>query len=67
MKFKRVNEGIVNPNITKMEIILNHFRVFSIEAFRYMPQFDLRDIYGNYFEDRLIFLMTIIEIVNVYI
>lgn len=27
-----------------------------------MPQFDLRDIYGNYFSDRIIILMTLVEL-----
>lgn len=45
-------------------MILNHLRVFSIESFRYIPQFDLRDIYGRYFEDRIIFLMTLLEMVG---
>lgn len=27
-----------------------------------MPQFDLRDIYGNYFKDRIIILMTLVEL-----
>ena len=29
-----------------MEGILNNFRVFAIESFRYLPQYDLRDMYG---------------------
>ncbi len=42
-------------------------RVFAIESFRYIPQFDLRDIHGKYFEDRLIFLMTLLEMIRTYI
>ena len=62
--FHRGNEAIVNPNMRKLNLILRHFRVFSIDAFRYIPQTDLRDVYGNYFKDRLIFLMTLLEIVR---
>lgn len=47
-----------------MEGILNHFRIFSVEAFRYIPQFDHVDMFGNYFKDRLIFLMTLLEMLN---
>lgn len=39
-------------------------RIFSVESFRYIPQFDLRDIHGKYFEDRLIFLMTLLEMIR---
>ena len=63
MKMNRKDEGIVNRNITKMEAILNHFRVFSVECFRLIPQFDLRDYYGQYFGDRIIFVMSLIEMV----
>jgi hypothetical protein len=64
LHFHRAVEGIVTPNITKMETILNHFRVFAIESFRYLPQFDLRDMEGVYFKDRMIFLMTFLEMVR---
>ncbi len=47
--------------------MLNHMRVFAIESFRYIPQFDLRDIRGKYFEDRLIFEMTLFEMIRIYI
>ena len=62
--FNRNYDAIVEPNIEKMEKVINHLRVFSIEAFRYIPQMDLRDIFGNYFEDRLVFLMTLLEMVR---
>lgn len=39
-------------------------RIFSVESFKYIPQFDLRDIQGNYFNDRLIFLMTLLEMIR---
>jgi hypothetical protein len=64
LRFHRGREGIVNPDIAKMEAILNHMRVFAIESFRYIPQFDLRDIQGNYFKDHTIFLMTLLEMVR---
>jgi len=44
--------------------MVNHLRIFSIGVFRYIPQMDLRDIFGKYFEDRLVFLMTLLEIVR---
>ena len=37
--------------------ILNHFRVFSIESFKTIPQFQMRDMYGRYHPDRVIVLM----------
>ena len=49
MHFHRAVEGIVNPNYQKMEKILNHFRIFSVEHFRFIPQFDLRNYHGKYF------------------
>lgn len=48
----------------QLESILNHMRVFSVESFRYIPQFDLRNIHGEYFSDRLIFLMTLLEMIR---
>ena len=63
--FRRRTEAMVNPNLEKLKSILNHLRVFSIDGFRYIPQTDLRDIYGNYFKDRLIFLMTMLENVRI--
>jgi len=48
-EFNRNWDGIVEPKIEKMEVMVNHLRIFSIETFRYIPQMDLRDIFGNYF------------------
>jgi hypothetical protein len=62
--FHRGHEAIVNPNVEKLESILNTMRIFSVESFRYIPQFDLRDINGKYFGDRLIFLMTLLEMIR---
>lgn len=64
LSFSRSNDGIINPKIDIMEGILNHFRLFSVEAFRYIPQFDHTDIFGNYFKDRIIFLMTLLEMIE---
>lgn len=64
LSFSRSADGVVNPKIDLMEGILNHFRIFSVEAFRYIPQFDHVDIFGNYFKDRIIFLMTLLEMIN---
>jgi len=47
-----------------MEGILNHFRIFAIESFRYLPQYDLRDMFGLYYEDRFIFLMSLLELIK---
>ena len=54
----------MDPQIFKLESILNTMRIFSVESFRNIPQFDLRDIHGRYFGDRLIFLMTLLEMVR---
>jgi len=62
--FHRGREAIVKPDITKLNAILNHMRVFAIESFRFIPQFDLRNIHGKYFNDRLIFLMTLLEMIR---
>jgi hypothetical protein len=63
-RFHRGRDGIVHPNYAKIEGVLNHMRVFAIESFRYIPQFDLRDIQGVYFKDRMIFLMTLLEMIR---
>ena len=62
--FHRGREAIKNPKIIKLESILNLLRIFAIESFRYIPQFDLRNIHGEYFKDRIIFLMTLLEMVR---
>ena len=64
LPFNRVDQAIVSPMIKNLHGILNHMRIFAIESFRYIPQFNLRNINGEYFEDRLIFLMTLLEIVR---
>ena len=51
----------MNPNLTKLNGILNHFRVFSVQTFKHIPKVLMTDIYGNYFEDRTIFLMDLID------
>lgn len=45
-----------------MNGIINHIRIFSVDAFRYMPQMELRDPYGVYFKDRIIFLAGLLEL-----
>ena len=64
LSFSRSLEGVINPKVEKMKGILNNFRIFAIESFRYLPQFDWRDMYGEYFEDRFIFLMSLLELIN---
>ena len=63
-KFDRLREGIVNPNMTKLNGILNHFRVFSVQTFKHIPKVLMVDIFGKYFEDRTIFLMDLIDYVR---
>jgi len=62
--FYRKHEGILNPDLPRMKEMLNHLRVFSVEAYKFLPQFDLRDSYGNYYEDRLIFIMSFYDMVR---
>jgi hypothetical protein len=57
----------VNPKLDLMRHFLNHFRIFAIETFRLIPQFQLRDLYGYYFKDRIIFLMDLLEIKSEYV
>ena len=47
-----------------MKEMLNHLRAFSVEHYKFLPQFDLRDSYGNYYEDRLIFIMSFFDMVR---
>lgn len=49
LNFSRSRDALNDPKIGLMEGILNHFRIFSIEVFRYIPQFDLRNMFNNYF------------------
>ena len=62
LSFSRSSDNTIEPKTAKMAGILNNFRIFAIECFRYLPQFDWRDIEGEYFEDRLIFLMSLLEL-----
>ena len=48
-QFYRKNDGIVNPKIPLLTNISNHLRLFSVECYKFLPQFDLRDSYGEYF------------------
>ena len=64
LSFSRSVDNTLSPKTKKMEGILNNFRVFAIESFRYLPQFDLRDMYGWYYENRLIFLMSLLELIK---
>jgi hypothetical protein len=47
-----------------MKEMVNHLRVFSVECYKFLPQFDLRDSYGNYFEDRIIFIMSFYDLIR---
>lgn len=47
--YSRSRDGVLNPKLNIMRGILNHIRIFSVDAFRYMPQMELRDPYGVYF------------------
>jgi hypothetical protein len=44
-----------------MNAILNHFRVISVESFRILPQMEYRTLEGVYFQDRMIFLSGLLE------
>jgi hypothetical protein len=52
----------MNPKIDKMNGILNHMRIFSVNAFRYIPQLEWRDVYGVYLQDRIIILGILLEL-----
>lgn len=60
--YSRSRDGVKDPKLKQMNGIINNLRIFSIEAFRYIPQFELRDPYGIYFEDRIIILSTLLEL-----
>ena len=62
--FSRNRDAKVMPKLRKIEAILNHFRIISIEAFRFIPQFDLRDVYGRYYKSRLIVSMILLEMIS---
>jgi hypothetical protein len=55
--FNRVKSGIVNPDYETMDNILNHFRVFSVQSFKQIPKFVMVNLFGKYYEDRIIFLI----------
>ena len=61
LHFDRVREGIVNPNIKALNGILNHYRVFSVQTFKQIPKDLIVDLFGKYFEDRVIFLMDLVD------
>ena len=46
-----------------MRHFLNHFRVFAVETFKMIPQFAMRDLFGKYMDDRVIFLMDFLDLV----
>ena len=48
-----------------MNGILNHFRVFSVESFKQIPKNQMVDIFGRYYEDRIIFLMDLIDFTGI--
>ena len=64
-KFNRIQEGIKNPNFGKLNTILNHFRVFSVQSFKQLPKDLMVDIFGKYYEDRVIFLMDLIDFTRI--
>ena len=61
--FNRVDGGIVVPHYEAMNKILNHFRVFSVQTFKQIPKFIMVNMFGKYFEDRIIFLMELLDFV----
>ena len=47
--------------MAKLNGILNHFRVFSVQSFKQIPKDEMVDIFGKYYEDRIIFLMDLVD------
>ena len=62
--FHRSRDEIRTPMMMKLEPMLNNFRIFSVESFLIIPQSDLRDIFGRYYEDRLIITMILMEMIE---
>ena len=58
--FDRVKYMLLTKDTVRMNRVLNYFRVFSVETFKNIPQFSYCNMYGKYFEDRLIFLMDML-------
>ena len=50
----------------QLKHMINHFRVFSVETFKTIPQFAMRDWNGKYHKDRLIFLMDFHDLIHRY-
>lgn len=48
MHFSRERDSVIDHNTVKIRGILNHMRVFSVDAFRYIPQLEWRDTFGVY-------------------
>ena len=63
-RFYRFDDGIVKPKLDMMKHMINHFRVFSVETFKAIPQFAMRDWNGKYYKDRLIFLMDFHDLIH---
>ena len=46
-----------------MKNILNHFRIFSVATFKNIPKYQMVNMFGRYYSDRIIFLMDILDLV----
>ena len=53
-----------NLNERNLNELINHFRVFESGLYRLIPKFELHRVGGDYYEDRLIYLMTILELAS---
>lgn len=62
--FERQTVTLSKASKEQYKRILNHMRIVSVDSFRLIPQFELRDVHGGYLNDRLIFLMDLLEMVR---
>ena len=62
LSFSRERDYIKDTKIDKANGILNHMRVFSVNAFMFISQTEWRDVYGVYFQDRIIVLGSLLEL-----
>ena len=52
---KKTYNGL-HPQYEKLNVILNHLRVFHSDCYKILAQFELRTIQNQYFDDRFVFL-----------
>ena len=59
--FNRHFSAILRTHTESINRFLNHFRIFSVQAFRQIPKFQMCNMYGKYYQDRSIFLMDLMD------